>query len=356
MKPPPQPRRGLPPWLSLVLRLLVVAGLLAWIASRVDLAAFARTLAAADARWLAAAGFLVVFAHLIAAWRWHRLLRAAGSTWHFGRSLAVYAAGVFLGLFIPTGVGGDVYRLARVRGSGAGLALGATTILLERAIGLFALLVVGVGFVVAEPGTRPWGIAFGLGIAGGLLGLIALAVPGGSERLAEALARLPRVGPPLAARLRATLPAAVVNRLRGALPGTLLLSLVNHAFLIGVNLLLARGLGLAAPWTAICATVPLVLLAAQIPITPGGLGVREAGYVLFLGRLGVGEERALALALSWAALLYLVGLLAALGLLADRDAKRADPRTGPPRTDTSGTTGDAARASRQSASRPPRDT
>jgi hypothetical protein len=53
--------------------------------------------------------------------------------------------------------------------------------------------------------------------------------------------------------------------------------------------------------------------------------VREAGYVFFLGRLGVGEGPALALALAWAALLYAVGGMAALGLLADRDAKRAGP-------------------------------
>jgi uncharacterized membrane protein YbhN (UPF0104 family) len=76
-----------------------------------------------------------------------------------------------------------------------------------------------------------------------------------------------------------------------------------------------------------------VLLAAQIPITPGGIGVREAGYVFFLGRVGVGEEPALALALGWAALLYALGLVAALGLLADRDAKRAGPGTGPPGSD-----------------------
>ena len=55
-------------------------------------------------------------------------------------ALELDAASVFLGLFIPTGVGGDVYRIARVRGSGAGLARGTATILLERAVGLLALL------------------------------------------------------------------------------------------------------------------------------------------------------------------------------------------------------------------------
>jgi uncharacterized membrane protein YbhN (UPF0104 family) len=323
--PPSAPRRALPPWIPLVLRLAVVAALLAWVASRVDFGSFLRTLASADARGLAAAGGFVLTAHLCAAWRWHRLLVAAGSSWRFGRSLAVYAAGVFLGLFLPTGVGGDVYRIARVQGSGTGLGLGAATIVLERAIGLFALLVVGIGFVAAAPGTRPWALPLALGIVGGVIGLFALFVPGGLERLADGLGRLPRFGPAAAARVRAVLAPEALDRLRGALAGTVLLSVVNHLLLLAVNVTLARALGLEAPWSAICAAAPLVLLAAQIPIAPGGLGVREAGYVFFLGRLGVGEGPALALALAWAALLYAVGGMAALGLLADRDAKRAGP-------------------------------
>jgi uncharacterized membrane protein YbhN (UPF0104 family) len=314
-------RLRLPAWLSIVLRLLVVGGLLAWIASRVDFASFLRTLAAADARWLAAAAVLVVLAHGLGTWRWHRLMRAAGSTWSLARTLAVYAASVFLGLFLPTGVGGDVYRLARVRASGAGLARGAATIVLERAIGLFALLVVGAGFVLAQPGTRPWGAVLVAGIAAGVLGLLALWIPGGVEWLADALERLPGPGRPLAARVRTAFPPGVLDRLRGALAGTVALSIANHLVLIAVNVLLARGLGLDSPWTAIAAAVPLVLLAAQIPIAPGGLGVREAGYVYFLGRVGVAEEPAFALALGWAALLYAVGLLAALGLTADREAR-----------------------------------
>ena len=320
----PSPRRrGVPPGLALAARLLVVGALLAWIATRIDFAAFGRTLLAADPLLLAAAATVVVLAHTTAAYRWHRLLLAAGASWRFGRSFAVYAAGVFLGLFIPTGVGGDVYRLARVRGSGAGILRGAATILLERAIGLLALLLVGIGFVYAQPGTRPWALALGVGIAVGVVGLAVLAIPGGPDRVAGLLARLPGPGPRLAGWLREAFPPEVLDRLRGALPGTLVLSLVNHALLITVNALIARSLGLATPWTAVAAAVPLVLLAAQVPITPGGIGVREASYVYFLGRVGVGEEAALALALAWAALLYVLGLVAALGLLADRGATAA---------------------------------
>ena len=320
MTEPAAPKRPrIPAWLSISLRVALVVALFAWIFKRVDFAEFARTLRAADARFLALAAVAILLSQLTAGWRWHRLLQAAGARWTFPQDFAVYGAGLLLGLFIPTGVGGDVYRVARVRTSGTGLARGAATILLERAIGLLALLLLGIGFVWSHPGTRPWAILFGAGALAGLAGLATLWIPGGIEAVARVLDRFPGRG--LGDRLRGAFPGDAMSRLHGAIPGTLLLSLLNHAWLLTVNVLLARGLGLGAPWTAICAAVPIVLLAAQIPITPGGAGVREAAYVFFFARIGVGEAPALALALGWFALLVFASLLGALGFLFERTDK-----------------------------------
>ncbi|MGH7725197.1 MAG: lysylphosphatidylglycerol synthase transmembrane domain-containing protein [Candidatus Eiseniibacteriota bacterium] len=318
MTSPEKTRRfRIPGWLSIALRVAIVAGLLFWISTRINLRELWHTIAAADPRFLAAAAVAVVASQITAAYRWYRLLIAAGSTWSFSRSFAVYCGGLFLGLFIPTGVGGDVYRVARVRTSGTGLGRGSATILLERAIGLLALLLLGTGFVVAHPATRPWTPLFVIGSVVGLAGLAALWLPGGPDWLARTLDRFPGRG--LGDRVRRAFPHEAMERLRGAIPGTLLLSILNHSWLLFANVLLARGLSLPVSWKAVCAAVPLVLLAAQIPISPGGFGVREAGYVYFLGRVGVEETPALALALGWFALLLAVGLLAAIGLLFDRD-------------------------------------
>jgi uncharacterized membrane protein YbhN (UPF0104 family) len=316
------PKRPLlPPWLSMTLRVLLVAALLYWIFQKVDFVQFAHTVRNADARLLALAAVAIICSQLTAAWRWYRLLRAAGSTWSWTQSLAVYGAGLFLGLFIPTGVGGDVYRVARVRSSGAGLARGAATILLERAIGLLALLLLGVGFVAAHPATRPWAALFGIGGLAGLVGLAALWIPGGVDYVARALEKLPVHG--IGNRFRKAFPDDAMSRLHDAIPGTVLLSLANHSCLLLVNVLLARGLGLPIAWTTVCAAVPIVLLAAQIPITPGGAGIREAAYVVFFGRVGIEEGPALALALSWFAILVLVSLLGALGHLAEPMGEKA---------------------------------
>jgi hypothetical protein len=270
----------------------------------------------ADARYLVLAFVALVASQLTAAWRWHRLLRSAGSRWEFGQGLATYGAGLFLNLFLPTGVGGDVYRVARARTSGAGLGRAAVTVLLERAIGLVALLLLGTGFVAAHPATRPWAVLFGTGAVLGLVGIALLWIPGGPAHVAAFADRLGKAH--LGDRVRGAFPAEAMDRLRGAIPGTIALSLANHAWLWLVNVLLAMGLGIAVPWTAICAAVPIVLLAAQIPITPGGTGVREAAYLYFLGRVGVPHALALAVALGWLAVLAVVSLAGALGFLFER--------------------------------------
>jgi len=318
--PVPAPARRriprIPPALLAVLRVAVVLALFAWIASRLDWNELKDALRHADRGDLGLAFLALVASQVTAAVRWHGLLRAAGSRWTLARSMSTYGAGLCLGLFLPTGVGGDVYRVAQARGSGAGLARGTATVLLERAVGLVALLLLGAFFVAAHPATRPWALLFAAGAAAGLLGLALLWTPGGTDRVATALARFGRPG--LAARLTAAFPDEAMVRLRSSMPVTFALSLANHAFILLVNVLLARGLGIVVPWTALGAAVPLVLLAAQIPITPGGTGLREAAYLYFLGRVGVSHALALALALGWVAVLAGVSALGALGFLFER--------------------------------------
>jgi len=318
MSDAPAPRRFLHPGVSLALRIALVVALFAFMATRIDLREMASAVAHADRRFLALAFLALVASQLTAAWRWHLLLLSAGSRWTFGQSLATYGAGLFLSLFLPTGLGGDVYRIAKVRNSGAGLGRGAATILLERAIGLVALLLLGTAFVASHPATRPWAVLFGVGALGGLVGIALLWIPGGPEYVARLADKLGKAH--LGDRVRNAFPADAMDRLRGAIPGTIVLSLANHAWLLLVNVLLAIGLGVALPWTAICAAVPIVLLAAQIPITPGGTGVREAAYLFFLGRVGVPHPLALAIALGWLAVLAVVSLLGAIGFLFERSA------------------------------------
>jgi uncharacterized membrane protein YbhN (UPF0104 family) len=60
----------------------------------------------------------------------------------------------------------------------------------------------------------------------------------------------------------------------------------------------AHGLGLSVGWAAMLAFMPAVAIAQVLPLSIGGLGIREAAFVVFLHPLGVPSGQAVALGLA----------------------------------------------------------
>jgi hypothetical protein len=57
---------------------------------------------------------------------------------------------------------------------------------------------------------------------------------------------------------------------------------------------------------AIYAGLPLIVIGSMLPVSIGGLGLRESLFVVVLGRLGVPAPTALGLGLVWLATYVLV--------------------------------------------------
>ena len=72
---------------------------------------------------------------------------------------------------------------------------------------------------------------------------------------------------------------------------------------------LARSLDVAVTWLDCMLLVPPVILAAMLPITVGGWGVREITMVVLFGAIGIASDAALALSI----LVGLVAVLVSLG-------------------------------------------
>jgi uncharacterized membrane protein YbhN (UPF0104 family) len=103
-------------------------------------------------------------------------------------------------------------------------------------------------------------------------------------------------------------------RLRGKPRAAGEVLLVGVAYQLAVVLaafLAAHALGLDVSPTAALAFMPAVAIAQVLPISVGGLGVREGAFVLFLGPLGVPAGQAVALGLLVYGLNLAVSLLGA---------------------------------------------
>jgi len=242
---------------------------------------------------LAALASLVI-GQVLSALRWSWLARGLGLNVRLGRKVRLYFLGMFLSLFLPSIIGGDVargYLLARGR-QGQGWAA-AASILLERANGVAALsLVVTLCmFFLALP--MVWWVVWSIGLLVLWTGI--LTYPFWHRHLPGFLARWRQL--PLLSR-----------SFQNAWWRSLALSLFFQALIVQAHLFLGIAAGLELSWPAYGVMVCLVALASALPISFNGFGIREGGYVALAAYFGGDPGAAAAMAALWVAVLVLASL------------------------------------------------
>jgi uncharacterized protein (TIRG00374 family) len=244
--------------------------------------------------------------------KWRMVVNAAGAQLDFRTSAQCYAGGLFGTLFLPSIIGGDVVRLAvGLRRSPNPAAVLAGNVA-DRFIDVAAqagLVLVG---ILLLPGALPGSLQgqahkalIYLGTALAVLALCALflyrpLLKGRSVRFRRRLARLRHA-------LRSVSGAPHV--LLGAwLMGTT----IQTTFLV-LTAKLAETCGLVLPLRDWFFAWPLSKLAAVLPLTQGGIGVREAALVGLLSPFGAAPHLVLAAGLVWEAIVITGGLISGLG-------------------------------------------
>jgi glycosyltransferase 2 family protein len=93
-------------------------------------------------QWLpfATAGVLVASATLLTFYRWWMLVRALGMEFGVGSALRLGLVGFFFNALLPGGVGGDIVKAVGIAREQARRALAVSTVLFDRAVGLWALV------------------------------------------------------------------------------------------------------------------------------------------------------------------------------------------------------------------------
>lgn len=249
------------------------------------------------------------------AYRWQIFLQAQGLAVPFPRLLYLDLVGSCFNLILPTGVGGDVvkfYELARERPAlPDAKARIASSLLADRIAGLFVLLLMGavvvpVAHASLAPGTSLLLVALALGSSVGLALLLHPAL----RRWATA--HVPGLSWLLARPGLRGLYASLDGYQKPVLARAALAALLFNSLQIGVNVALGLAFGLALPLSLYLVVVPLISLMLALPLSINGLGVRESGYLFFLGQAGVAPPLALAVGLGYYACTVTAGLLGGL--------------------------------------------
>ena len=294
---------------------LVVSALLLWVLVTKIGANWSQAIpdpTAGTLAWLTGALLLTFGGVVLSAVRWGAVLDALGQHPPFRRLLSLYLAGQFMGNVLPSTIGGDALRVARLSRENGEAPTTFASVVLERLTGWLVLPVITLTGLAVNPGLRDLGRA----------STIAFATAAGTlVLLAAVLALTARSGKGLEARLEhnegwrrftgaTRFGIQHLARDPWATARILATGFVYQLVIIGAALMAARALGLPAGVgpTALLAFVPAVLIAQVIPISISGLGVREGLFALFLHPLGVPRSQAVALGL----LLYLLNLVVSL--------------------------------------------
>lgn len=268
--------------------------------------------------------FCYLLAHLVGIAKWRMVVNAAGAQLDFSTSAQCYSGGLFATLFLPSILGGDAVRLAvGLRRSPNPAAVLAGNVA-DRFLDMMAQAVLVLVGLLLLPGSFPPALQsqatrvlpfFFLAIA-----LIAVLfawlrrplLQGRSVRFRRRLARL-----------RFAL-RAVSKRPHILLFGWLLGTGIQFTFLI-LTALLAISCGLVLPLRVWLFAWPLAKLAAVLPLTQGGIGVREAALVGLLSPFGAAGHLVLASGLVWEGIVIAGGVLAGLLAFVLRQNKSSAP-------------------------------
>jgi hypothetical protein len=296
--------------LLLLAKLAVTLGLLGWlgaqIAEREGIDSLAARLESLDPGWLAAAVGLHAAAVLAGVLRWRLLLTASGIELSFGWLARSFLVGRFVGAFTPSTAGLDGWRLWESSRESGDAGRSAAAIVVEKLVGLVGMaavcgaLVPFGGVALLGRGALVIALAMSLGAA---LGLALLRRPALLGSLASRAPRFAR------ARLERAIEALASTRLdaRG-LGGAVALGVLSHLSLSAVFWATAGSLHLPVSGGEVLAVGNAIVLAVLLPVSIGGVGVREGVAAVLLSRAGIDSSDAVLVAL----LGYLTGQVPAL--------------------------------------------
>jgi uncharacterized protein (TIRG00374 family) len=260
---------------------------------------------------------LYLCAHTVGVFKWRMIVNTAGSQLDLSTSAQCYLGGLFGTLFLPSIIGGDVVRLAvGLRRSPRPAAVLAGNVA-DRFIDVAAQATLVFLGLILLPGSLPPQFAalarkilfIGVLLAAAVLILLILLrnplLSGRSHRFRRRLARFRH-----AFRSVQRQPQVVIF-------GWVLGVLIQGTFIL-LNALLAISCGLFLPFRVWLFAWPLAKLAALLPLTQGGMGIREAVLVALLLPFGAPSSLTLASGLIWEGIIIAGGLIAGAVALALR--------------------------------------
>jgi uncharacterized protein (TIRG00374 family) len=269
-------------------KILISAALIAWLFYRIGINHIFSQIIAVKWPWMIYSLAVFVASNILGGWQWFLLLKAKGLKISFWNAQSFYHIGLFFNNFLIGYIGGDAFRIYDVKRKSGDIVHAFSTVFFDRFIGFFMITTIAmITTVIALPALIDSDVGYTIAVIL-IIWLMALLILF-NEKIARRFSWFSRF-----------LPFRLQNKL-----GEIYLSLNqfrhNKKFLVRIfgiamvvqilriltHLLMALAIGVRIPSVYFFVFIPIIGIISSLPISVGGIGVREQSSVTLFGQLGI---------------------------------------------------------------------
>jgi len=266
-----------------------------------------------DITIFASAFFTHLIAFLVMSMRWWLILNSCGQHVPYTQITSAYYLGLFSNNFLPTAMGGDVVRIVKLRSIGLSTNQLIFSTLFDRIIGLIAIIIMGlIGINFSNSIHESIGEQSLLFV--NIISFLAFTLffvflsSNIREKLFNFVIHKFYFWKKLNNFLSYCRDNLVIIKNTKILSVSVLMSLVSQLLVILTYYLISRSLHVELSLLDYVLIVPVVALFSSLPISVGGLGVREGIMILLLGTVGIQTSSAASITFLYLFILIVITL------------------------------------------------
>ena len=266
---------------------------------KVGIVNLVHTMGSTNIYYISLAFLLVIGGVIISSYKWQILLSAQNVNITLSNLVAFYFIGLFSNNFLPTSIGGDAVRIYIVSKQSKKAVESLTSVFMERATGLFALLLIAaISLIFAHRLGIERNITFV--IIALFVGFSLFLMVSFSKRLFERFTKIFRV-------LRLNPLEKKAKEIHNSICSykehkrilliSLAISFLFQTISVMVVYIISLSLNLEVSLLYFFLFVPVISVLTMLPISLNGIGIREGAYIFFFTKAGISNTQAISLSL-----------------------------------------------------------
>ena len=251
---------------------IIAVGLLVWLLAKQDWTIIWGQLSKLPVWIIIAAFLLYLVGQVLNAWRWHVLLKAQDVVIKFRQTMRIVFSGAFASNFLPTTIGGDVFRLVSITAYTSNQGMSFASLVLDRLVNLVAFITVTPFSITVLKAPQPTPFMESVWFSSPLLTKLKAWLTQVLHQFLDAY------------KLWANKPAFLLR--------AFVISWFSNFVIFLALWLMANGLGITVRLDQVMGITAMTYLITLLPISINGYGLRELIITYFYMRLGATAEQA----------------------------------------------------------------